>query len=204
MASATVSLQDKDGDGSQEVWLHGGEIGSVGAGAQRTRTEVYAWDGAAYTLKQTILDPTNILYLRVTEADTLFAAGLYDQALAAYQQALNDPTLVAWKAKADMVADELPELYAYILFRLGLSSIGMSGPTDAGISYIQQADAVYQGYLHGDMAKAFLDNYKTTANVSSACAAVQGFIADNLNLFEAFWDYGYANPTFSAEAVCPF
>jgi hypothetical protein len=40
--------------------------------------------------------------------------------------------------------------------------------------------------------------------VSQACAAVKSFIADNLSLLQAFWDYGYSNPTFNADAVCPF
>ena len=46
MATATIALEDKDGDGRLEVVLQGGEIGSVGAGPQRTRTEVYAWTAA--------------------------------------------------------------------------------------------------------------------------------------------------------------
>jgi len=39
--------------------------------------------------------------------------------------------------------------------------------------------------------------------VSLACAAVDAFIAENLSLFEAFREYGYSNPTFNPDAVCP-
>jgi len=204
MATATVSLEDQDGDGPLEILLHGGEIGSVGAGLQRTRTDVYAWDGSAYTLRGTVLDPTDILYLRVTEADALFMAGMYDKALAVFQEALNDPTLRTWKEPSMMVAPEREELHAYILFLMGLSSFGVSGPNQQGVDYIQQAVDEYGGYLHGDMAAAFLASFLPDENVSAACAAVEGFVTDNLNLFEAFWDYGYANPTFSADTVCPF
>jgi hypothetical protein len=204
MPTATVSMEHKEAEGRTEVWLHGGEIGSVGAGPQRTRTDVYAWDGTACSLKQTTLDPTDILYLKVTEADTLFAAGHYDEALSVYQQALNDPNLQTWKQQSEMVAPERPELYAYTLFRVGLSSFGVSGPNPQGVAYIQQAVDKYAGYIHGDMAGAFLTSYLANNNVSQACAAVESFIADNLNLLEAFWDYGYSNPTFNADAVCPF
>ncbi len=204
MAYADVSLDDTDGDGVMELMMHGGVIGSIGAGPQRARTEVYAWDGTYYSLSQTTLDPTDILYLWVTEADALFNDGLYGQALALYQQALNDPTLQTWKEPAAMVAPERPELEAYILFRMGLSSFGMSGPNAQGTAYIQQAAADYAGNLHGDLANAFLTSFLAKNDVSLACAAVQGFIASNLNLFEAFWDYGYGNPSFNATAVCPF
>jgi hypothetical protein len=211
MPTADVSLGDTDGDGVMELIMHGGVIGSVGAGPQRARTEIYAWPGNAYSLaepayglKETILDPTDILYLRVTEADALFNTGLYDQALAVYQQALNDPTLKTWKDPAEMVAPERPELDAYILFRMGLSSFGMSGPNAQGTAYIQQAAADYAGNLHGDLANAFLTSFLAKNDVSLACAAAQGFIASNLNLFQAFWDYGYGNPSFDAAAVCPF
>jgi len=36
------------------------------------------------------------------------------------------------------------------------------------------------------------------------CAAVDAFIADNLNLLQSFWEYAYSNPTFNPDAVCPF
>ncbi len=203
MATATVALEDKDGDGRLEVVLHGGEIGSVGAGPQRTRTDVYAWDGAAYTLSQTVFDPTDILYLRVTEADALFATGTYDEALAVYEQALNDPSLKTWKEQVDMVAPERTELYAYILFRMGLTSFA-TGDDAQGLAYVQQTVDEYAGNLHGDLAGAFLSSYQADGNLSVACAAVDAFVADNLNLLTAFWEYGYANPTFNPDAVCPF
>jgi tetratricopeptide (TPR) repeat protein len=204
MATADVSLEDRDGDGVLELVMSGGTIGSVGAGPQRERTEVYAWDGTAYGLTETTLAPTNILYLRATEADALFSAGLYDQALAVYQEALSDPTLQTWKQPEEMVAPERIELNAYILFRMGLSSIGASGPNDQALGYVQQAVAEYGGNLHGDLANAFLTSYLAKNDVSLACAAAEGFIASHLSLFEAFWDCGYANPIFNAEAVCPF
>jgi hypothetical protein len=203
MATATVSLEDQDGDGALEVVLHGGMIGSVGAGPQRTRTDVYDWDGAAYTLRETVLDPTDILYLSVTEADALFNAGRYDEALSLYQQTLNDPSLKAWKEQTDMVAPERPELCAYVLFRMGLSSF-TTGADAQGLAYVQQAVDEYGGSLHGDLAGAFITSYQTDGELSLACAAVEAFIAGNLELLQAFWEYGYGNPTFNPDAVCPF
>jgi hypothetical protein len=41
-------------------------------------------------------------------------------------------------------------------------------------------------------------------DLSLARVAVDALIADNLNLLTAFWDYGYSNPDFNADAVCPF
>ena len=44
MAYPTIGLEDENGDGLREFVLHGGIIGSVGAGPQRARTEIYSWD----------------------------------------------------------------------------------------------------------------------------------------------------------------
>jgi len=140
----------------------------------------------------------------VTEADALFNAGKYGEALPPiYQQALGDPSLQTWKEQADMVAPERPELYAYVLFRMGLSSFA-TGAGAQGLAYAQQAVDHYGGNLHGDLAGAFLASYQSSNDLSVACAAVDAFVADNLNLLQAFWEYGYSNPTFNPDAVCPF
>ena len=70
MPFAHAKFQPGAGD-TQELLLSGGAQGSVGAGPQRTRTETWAWNGAAYALKSTQLDEATYLYHAVKDADTL-------------------------------------------------------------------------------------------------------------------------------------
>ncbi|MCB8986607.1 MAG: hypothetical protein H6661_02520 [Ardenticatenaceae bacterium] len=55
---AEPRLEDENGDGRLDFLVHGGTIGSVGAGIMRPYTEVWRWDGTAVTLAHTQLDPT--------------------------------------------------------------------------------------------------------------------------------------------------
>jgi hypothetical protein len=86
---------------------------------------------------------------------------------------------------------------------MGLSSFA-TGADAQGLAYVQQAAGEFGGNLHGDLAGAFLASYQADGDLSLACAAVDAFVADNLNLLLAFWEYGYSNPSFNADAVCPF
>ena len=57
LATANVRIEDTDGNGTQEVIMHGGIIESVGAGPQRAQTDVYSWDGTTYSLVSSVEDP---------------------------------------------------------------------------------------------------------------------------------------------------
>lgn len=45
---SNVRLIDIEGDGPQEFVLHGGTVGSAGAGFQRKSTDIYKWNGVDY------------------------------------------------------------------------------------------------------------------------------------------------------------
>lgn len=99
MAYPTATIEDRDGDGVQELVMYGGTIGSVGAGPQRPRTEIYGWDGTAYRLSETIYDPSPYLYFKIRDANDALQRKEYAQALKLYRQALTDDTLKLWKAE---------------------------------------------------------------------------------------------------------
>ena len=42
------------------------------------------------------------------------------------------------------------------------------------------------------------------SSIGIGCAAVRDDIAANLAEYQAFWDFGYGNPPFDADAICPF
>lgn len=204
MPYADIRLEDRDGDGAQELIMTGGTIGSIGAGPQRVREEVYAWNGAAYTLAQTTYEPTNVLYLRILDADAAFANGDYIAARRMYQEAFNDTSLELWKENAGTSVDERDELEPYILFRIALCEIALGTAPQVSIPLLQQASGNYPGSLNAELAGAFLTQYLATGDVTASCAAARDFANTYIDLFTTVWDYGYANPGFDANAVCPF
>jgi hypothetical protein len=74
---------------------------------------------------------------------------------------------------------------------------------DAVENVVRAATGRWSWYEVRDLAGAF-SPATSDGELSPACAAVDAFIAENLSLFEAFREYGYSNPTFNPDAVCPF
>jgi hypothetical protein len=194
---ADISLTDRDDDGVQELTMHGGTIGSIGAGPQRARTEVYDWDGTQYTPVETTYDPSNFLYLRLREADDTFAAGRYLEAADLYRRALEDASLDLWKP------EERDELDPYALFRIALSLLAAGEAPAEAVAALDKAIEGYPGSAHGELAQVFRDSYLAREDLSAACQAARDYATANLDTFTTLWDYGYANPEFDVVLLCP-
>lgn len=199
MASAEVKVQDTDGNGSKEIVLTGGEQGSVGAGPQRQQTQVWAWDGAAYALRSMTPAPPAFLYHAVKDADALFAAGKYSDAEAAYLAAVGNSDLKVWNPDKN----ERNELEAYALFRAALAELMSGGDRDKANGYLARGNA-YTGTLNRQLAGAFEAGFAAKGEVSVGCGAVREDVKANVAEYTQFWDFGYSNPPFDPDTVCPF
>jgi hypothetical protein len=194
-----LTFEDTDEDGRKEIVLHGGVIASVGAGPPRTRTEVWAWDGTSYALRSKTFDAPEFLYHAIKDADALFASAKYVEAEAAYVAAVDDKQLQVWMPDKN----ERNELEAYALFRAGLAEVAGGGDAAKAQALFARANA-YAGTLNHQLAGSFAAAFAAKANISGGCAAVRDDIAANLAEYTAFWDFGYGNPPFDPDAVCPF
>ncbi len=99
-------------------------------------------------------------------------------------------------------------MLAHSGFRLGLAYIKL-GDVRAASDAIEQTIASYPVSLHGKAAVVFrnaagLTQVGVNSDLSTACRAVAEFARQNLERFEEVWYYGYANPEFRPEALCPF
>jgi hypothetical protein len=204
MATADVYLSDDDGDGVFDLVMEGGLIGSVGAGPQRERAEVYEWAGREYALAQTTYAPTDNLYLRILEADETFAEERYQDALALYEDALNDESLELWKEEMDAVEDERAEVNPYLLFRIALCKTALGVPPAEPIAIMDRAVVDYPFSVHTGLVRVFLDSYLARGDLSVSCAAARDHAMAHIDELTSIWDYGYANPAFDPLAVCPF
>jgi hypothetical protein len=194
---ADITLEDTDGDGAAEISIHGGAIGSVGAGPTRTRTELYVWDGRQYILAQVTHDPSEYIYHTVLDADDALLSGDLVLALDLYTRALEDRSLVEWKE------NERPEMEPYVYFRVALTYMALGGAVDEAARSLDAAVESNPGSLHGEMARAFRDAWLRTGDATAACLAAGAYVQANLEAFEEFWYFGYGNREFLPQRLCP-
>jgi hypothetical protein len=193
----SIGFEDRDGDGAQELVLHGGVINSAGAGPQRPRTDVYRYDGAAYVLAGTIPDPPSYFYHAVVDADARAREQRYDEAADAYLGAVGNAALREWK-------DDRAELSAYALFRAAVMRAAAGAAADDVDAPLDRALAEFGATLHAQLAGAFRAAYAAKHDSAIACSAVNEDVQRNIDEYRAFWDYGYGNPPFDPQQVCPF
>ncbi len=201
MASADYTLADTVPDGSgQEILAHGGISGSVGAGPQRAWTETYISPGGApYELFSKGYDPSNCLYHHILDANERFSQGAvngYGPAISAYQAAISDPNLEACHYGG--LPDELAALRDFGRFRLVVAyaaegQLPQAEPIRAQISSPSLLGA----------ADAFLSSYNTSGSLAQACADTTAYAVANPDSWQYLADWGYANPSFAAEDLCP-
>jgi hypothetical protein len=197
MPYADVKLENRDDDVALELVLHGGMIGSVGAGPQRARTEVYNWNGTYYVLSDTIHDESDFLYFKVLDANAALKAGDYTRAISLYQEAIENTDLRTWKGP-----EERPDLVAFSRFRLALTYLLVKDEANAD-AMAQALQSQQPDHVYNQVTQVLLDYYTKEDTVTAACQAVTEFVYEHPEAVEVLNGFGYANPTFAPEQVCP-
>lgn len=197
MTFVEVRFTDWDGDSIPELEMHGGMIGSVGAGPQRARTEVYRWDGRTYTLAETIYDPSNYLYFKVLDANQALLQGDYARAADWYQQAIENPNLEVWMGEY-----ERANLTAFSRYRLSLAYL-LLGDVGAAQTAKDELLAEQPHHIYAHVVTVLWDAYFRHGDLRSACAEVAAFASEHPETANVLADYGYGNPGFTPGEVCP-
>lgn len=203
MANAETSLEDRSEAGQGlEIVLTGGEYGNPAAGPQRSRTEVWgSVAGAPYTLLEKSLAASDCLYYTVLDANTAFQNGGADdfvQAETLYTQATTDQKLVACGQRENEVA----ELQSFSLYRLALIA-AYRGQPGVAADLIGTITSLYPGSVYDQVGQSWVAAYGQGGDIGAACTAVTQFAESNPEAVAVLGDYGYANPSFSAEEICP-
>ena len=201
MASAIVSLTTSSKPGSpKEIRLTGGQYAGVDAGPQRTRTVIWtSTDGAPYAFGSERLAPSLCLYHTVIDANHAMADEIYlEKAQWLYTDAVQNQNLQACGNRSD----ELSELRSFSLFRLALIAGYLSDP-ELAEARVQRLAATYNKQIYAEVAVRWLAAYQQSGDAQAACEAVYDFAAVTPGVVDILADYGYANPTFTAENVCP-
>lgn len=198
MATPQVRFADVNPGSGKELIMHGGEIGSVGAGPQRAWTETWASiDGKPYVLVDRTYDPSPCIYHHVLDANDLLARGSTAEAAAAYKKIVEDTTLEACGERPN----ELDELREFAWYRYALALAYAGDRTAAGRAVTALAQAAPAGQ-YTPVANIWWSAYRAQGDATAACAAVEGYARTNAEVWKILADFGYANPTFSANDVC--
>lgn len=201
MTFPDIEVIDRDGDGLAEIVVRGGTIGSAGAGVVRPRTEVWRWDGAAVTLAETTLEPTEYRHHILYEANDLLAAGDLDGALALYETAINDPAL-----RNDGFAHAPEQVYAdvsrFAAFRLILIDL-RQGNAERAAGRLAWLQANHPDAAATSAAATLIAGWSGADGQAALCASIESGLAALENPTGALGDMGYGNPALAAEDYCP-
>lgn len=199
MAGPEYSVKDvtPQGQGS-EILVHGGVIQSVGAGPQRAWTETYySPKGATYALLSQVYDPSTCLYFKILDANRAFDAWAldgFDPAIEAYKAAIADRSATA----CGRITDEVATLRDFARFRLIVADVAAGSSTQA----IPLAPEITHPALKG-AATMFLTSYQTNGSIIQACRDTIKYAEDNPASWQFLADWGYANPSFTPQDLCP-
>lgn len=196
----TIGEATSAGTGA-EITVHGGAIGSVGAGPVRTWSEIYGSPpDKPYELLATVLDPSPCFYHHLLEANQLYnrasndPAG-YGPALTAYSDLLADATLQSC-AYADL-PNELALLRDFARFRLVVAYSATGDAAAATTARDQMTTPAIQG-----AADTFLTSFGASSDLTQACADTTVYAVAQPAAWDYLADWGYGNPGFSAAQLC--
>lgn len=199
---ADIRFADGTGDGVTDVLVHGGAIGSAGAGIVRTYTEVWAWDGSAVTLADTILDPTNYRHHILYEANSRMETGELAAAQDLYERVINDESLQT-PAFTLSEAETYADLSQFAAFRLILIDLIQEDSVTAE-SRLAWLEEMYPDAPATAVAPTLINNWAGEASLPDLCAGVDaGFIAYNAPT-GVLADLGYGNPSLEGMDFCPY
>ena len=148
-----------------------------------------------------LYDSSTCLLHKVQDADEALrdyeAQGLA-RARELYTEAVTDQTLTkCWEREG-----ELAELRSYSLFRLAVIAAyeGESGLAAENVAQLAQA---FPTSLYTQMGQTWLERYQADGDITAACKAATAFAEANPSTYLTLSDYGYANPIFAPEELCP-
>lgn len=217
-------IRDRDGDGSLELVLTNGiGRGPEISGPQRPRTEIWAWNGVAFTLASVESASPEYRFQAVQDGDEATLRGDYDKALAFYQQATFDDQLLGWSPGQlwpDSLygttptptpdPDERPRLSAYARYRIMILYLVQGFMSEAQIVYETLQDEFpvgVVGHQYAELAALFWEEYKASEDIAAACGKAIEYASAHVEevltpLGSGF--YGFGQRDYAAEDICPF
>lgn len=187
-----------------QIEIRGTGIASVGAGPYRPVVRTWSWDAARgwFVVTSDVTLSTNYRIHVLQDADRADREGNYALAQDLYYRVVTDDSLDDWAYGEE----GRQNLAAYATFRKVLTYLQMGDLGDAQVAYgiLQNghpSGAI--GHSYAEMAQAFWEEYGASGNLAAACTAAQAYAAAHpAEILDPLY-YGYANPAYIAQDICP-
>lgn len=196
------AVTDVTDDDLPDLVIHGGLIGSAGAGIQRPRTEIWAWDGMAVSLDKIEWEETGYRFHLLYNANYDFDQEAYEVARERYEAVVVDPTLeeVDWPPSAEAVRAAVRQFAG---FRLTLLPLFRGDITEA-TRWRNWLQSEYPDAPLTEAAARLIPEWQGNGNdLVAACATITAYLEQQEDPTGPLTDMGYGNPVLEAEDVCP-
>ncbi len=197
--AASFDFSDRTGDGIADITIATAAASSPDAGpACGAGDLLYSAHSGTLQLIEADSSSSDSLICTIVPGNEAFAAGAYQDALAAYEEAVGNAAL-----QTGEIPNERAELTAFAHLRQAIV-LALQGNTAAAIA-AAQLGATEEG-LHARLANAFLSGYAGSNDISAGCATLNNEIAPLADQFRNFWSqFGYSAATApGTEELCPF
>lgn len=195
-------VEDATGDDLPDLVISGGLVGSAGAGIQRARTEVWAWDGDAVSLYEQLWEDTGYRFHRLYNANYAFEQESYGVAAELYESVITDPALeeVEWHSGSEEEIRSYVQQFAG--FRLAMLPLLRGDITEA----TRWRNWLQESHPQTPITRAatlLISEWEANGNdLPAACNVVTSFLEGEPNPTGPLTDMGYNNPSLEAGDVC--
>ena len=227
---------DTTPNGTSELVVRGGQWvapdGSL-VPPDKENVETWTWNGQQFAQASTQQQLRGLVFRfqAVQEGDAAARAGQFDYALALYDQAIMDDTLLSWSpewpawatAEAEATAGtpatpaptpvsetaEHSRLEIYARYRIMVLYVILGYDNEAQVEYtlLSGTPASSAGAAYAQLAAAFWDGYQPGHQLAAGCAqAIEYARNHSAAVLDPLGSrvYGSAHPDYAPEDICPF
>ena len=192
-----------EAEGGARLYIHGGSIGSVGAGIVRAYTETWAWDASAAAVRwqETALDASEYRHHWLYEAMEQMDAGRYAEAEATLLAVLEDEALIVEPFMEDTPGETEAAIAQFAGFRLVLNHLlqGDRAEAERRASWLAYA---YPGAPLSQAATRLVAGWTGPGGLDALCGELQIFLEGYPEATGPLEYMGYGNPSLTSGELC--
>jgi hypothetical protein len=202
----TFNYTPAAGGTAQDLQVHAGFMGSVGAGPQRAVTDTWAFDGTVFTRTASVKEPPVYRIHALQDGDAAFRHKDFAAAEALYRRVINDPSLQSWEGNAPLRNEpQVLAAFAYVrLMEVAAAQDDMASLQAAFDNLNTAAPQDSPGEIYAQLGEAFYNAYNASKDHAKACEATVKFAEKNQNTYAVIGQdtFGYANMDYQATDMC--
>ncbi len=231
MRNGQPTLKDVDGNGTIELVMDGYAGGGLDAllngGPDRSEFDVWMWNGVELIFQDVGFSAPAYRFEAVQDGDNASLVGAYDEAVSAYQAAIEDETLQGWNPARlgfdTLVGEgtpvptfppddpnERPRLEACARFRMMLIELVL-GQRDRAEEQLGILERDFAGQPSAspfvELSRIVWQGYRESQDMGAACSLASDYASSHPN--EVLGPlggnyYGFLNRDYEADDICPF